>query len=74
MNYRVIKPFSCPKPGVNPVKGIQLQQTDELSAPVGAVVDLGHLSAEAIQFLTAEGCITPAPAPDPVDKTSKREK
>ena len=60
MTYLTLKPFSCPKAGAVKRPGVQLQPVDEMSPGPGERVELGHLSAEAITFLTAEGCISPA--------------
>lgn len=74
MTYRVLKSFSCPKPGVEKPKGsAQLQPKDELSPAPGDAVDLGHLSPKAIDFLVSEGCIEAAPEPA-TTKTTKGEK
>lgn len=61
MNFRALKPFSSPKPGVTkPAGSAQLQPKDEMEIVVGQTYDLSHLSDEAVEFLTAEGCIAPA--------------
>lgn len=72
MTYLTLKPFSCPSPGSVKRPGIQLQQSEEMSPAPGERVELGHLSKEAIAFLTAEGCISPVEAGKP--STKKGEK
>ena len=75
MTYSVLKSFSCPKPGVSKPPGpAQLQPKDEMSPAPGAVVDLGHLDPGAIAFLTAEGCIEPAPEQTKSTTSTKGEK
>lgn len=60
MNFRALKPFSSPKPGVTkPAGSAQLQPKDEMEIVVGQTYDLSHLSDVAIAFLTDEGCIAP---------------
>lgn len=59
MTYLTLKPFSCPSPGSVKRPGIQLQQVDEMSPAPGERVELGHLSKDAIEFLTVQGCIKP---------------
>lgn len=72
MIYLALKPFSCPKVGSVKRPGVQLQPVDEMSPAPGERVDLGHLSKDAIAFLTAEGCISPVEADKP--STKKGEK
>lgn len=58
MKFEVLKPFSAPKPGVTkPAGAAQLQPKDEMEVSAGDVVELGHLSKDAIAFLEAEQCI-----------------
>lgn len=71
-SYRTLKPFSAPKAGAVKKPGEQLQPKDEISPKVGEVVALGHLSPEAIAFLSEEGCIGPAEIPAPVESNSNK--